>query len=156
MGSGADNSLTITLKTLKDDDDGNECKSGLKGFKALLHHPMAVPYVHRQHFRIALGKYLMVRVTPDLIMTSETVKKINTKNRKCYMDKERRLKFFKAYTKTNCLLECITNYTMKLCKCTGFYLPRTKLLRYSKFLNVRYSRREKYPTMWRSELHLPG
>lgn len=44
--------------------------------------------------------------------------------RQCYFDEERHLKFFKVYSETNCELECIANYTLSICGCVKFSMPR--------------------------------
>lgn len=55
---------------------------------------------------------------------SEDFRKFSPENRGCYFTDERKLKFFKSYTENNCLEECLSNYTLKMCNCTGFYMIR--------------------------------
>ncbi len=43
--------------------------------------------------------------------------------RQCYFDGERQLKFFQIYTKANCKLECLTNMTLRYCRCSAFFMP---------------------------------
>lgn len=40
------------------------------------------------------------------------------------MAKEKPLIYFKVYTQSNCILECLTNATLKKCGCVSFYMPR--------------------------------
>lgn len=49
--------------------------------------------------------------------------------RGCLFSYERYLKFFKIYTKSNCEVECITNYTLSECGCVKFHMPRNKTTR---------------------------
>lgn len=46
--------------------------------------------------------------------------------RACYFDGERKLRFFKLYTQTNCFHECKSNYSAELCKCVHVGMPRDK------------------------------
>lgn len=45
-------------------------------------------------------------------------------SRKCYFADEKRLKYFKHYTKRNCELECLVNITLAVCNCSRFNFPR--------------------------------
>ncbi|KAG5875639.1 hypothetical protein JTB14_037316 [Gonioctena quinquepunctata] len=56
--------------------------------------------------------------------TSKEVKLFSPRDRQCYFSDERSLKYFKIYNPENCGLECLTNYTLKLCGCVDFYMPR--------------------------------
>ncbi|EDS26207.1 gonad-specific amiloride-sensitive sodium channel 1 [Culex quinquefasciatus] len=50
--------------------------------------------------------------------------------RRCFFSHERKLQFFAIYNQANCELECLTNYTRKLCSCVRFSMPhdgRTKI-----------------------------
>lgn len=44
--------------------------------------------------------------------------------RGCYFNSERYLRLFKQYTEVNCYTECLANYTLKICGCVPFALPR--------------------------------
>lgn len=46
------------------------------------------------------------------------------RQRGCYMENERKLEFFKSYTKTHCVMECLANFTLKTCGCKKFSMPR--------------------------------
>ena len=45
-----------------------------------------------------------------------------TCRRKCYLNNEKDLKFFKHYTKNNCEQECLAEETLKACGCVQFYM----------------------------------
>jgi amiloride-sensitive sodium channel len=53
------------------------------------------------------------------------LRKFSPQIRECYFESERKLKFFKSYTKAHCDYECMTNYTLKVCGCVKFSMPRT-------------------------------
>ncbi|KAL7045139.1 hypothetical protein ACKWTF_002156 [Chironomus riparius] len=58
-------------------------------------------------------------------MTDSSLKKYHPEIRRCYYENERKLKFFKSYTKAHCDLECLANHTLKACGCTKFSMPRS-------------------------------
>lgn len=49
--------------------------------------------------------------------------------RGCLFSRERHLKFFQIYTKCNCEIECISNYTHSKCGCVQFHMPRDRSTR---------------------------
>lgn len=65
----------------------------------------------------------MAAVEPDLIKTSEAVRRFRPEKRKCFMRNERYLRHFQQYSQPNCLLECLTNYTLQKCGCVQFFMP---------------------------------
>lgn len=46
--------------------------------------------------------------------------------RNCYFEGEKVLKYFKTYTKAMCEYECNTNFTLSVCGCVQFSMPRGK------------------------------
>lgn len=44
--------------------------------------------------------------------------------RQCFFDGEKRLQFFKSYTRLNCELECLANNTLKTCGCVQHWMVR--------------------------------
>jgi acid-sensing ion channel, other len=52
--------------------------------------------------------------------------KVKFFSRKCYMEMEKKLKFFKYFTKNNCKHECLSNKTVESCGCAQFYMVRDK------------------------------
>lgn len=58
--------------------------------------------------------------------TDNTLLRYDPEKRQCYFDNERKLKFFRQYTKDNCFYECLVNYTLKTCGCVKFSMPRQK------------------------------
>ncbi|XP_063916628.1 pickpocket protein 28-like [Zophobas morio] len=121
--SGADNSLTVFFKYNLGDADFT-CNGLFQGFRVLIHTPWDVPRLSKHHFHIPVGKVVVAAMEPEMIITSETVRKFKPERRKCFMQDERHLQHFKYYTQSNCLLECTTNYTLSRCGCVRFFMPR--------------------------------
>ncbi|KAK4887600.1 hypothetical protein RN001_003871 [Aquatica leii] len=102
----------------------NPCRSVLKGYKVILHHPGKLPRYDERDILVPLNELVSVGIKPNMIRTSEELNKYKAKDRKCFLEKERKLEFFKAYDQQNCLQECLSHYALKKCDCVGFYMPR--------------------------------
>lgn len=70
------------------------------------------------------GKNLEVLITPSVIRSDESLKSLEPSDRSCYMEGERKLRFFKVYTRRNCEIECFSNYSLQSCKCVPFEFVR--------------------------------
>ncbi|KAJ3617442.1 hypothetical protein MTP99_007159 [Tenebrio molitor] len=121
--AGATNGFTFNILTSKEDLD-YACKNSLQGYRVMLHTPMRIPRPSQQYFRIPLDQTVVGAVQPVMITTSDSVKMYNPKRRQCYFPTERHLKYFRIYTSLNCLMECLTNYTIHHCGCVNFFMPR--------------------------------
>ncbi|KAG5875019.1 hypothetical protein JTB14_033034 [Gonioctena quinquepunctata] len=123
--AGADNSLQITF-IQKNDDLDYLCLDDIQGFSVLLHAPFEIPLVKKQYFQVPFDRAVIAVVQPRLMTTSDAVKKYSPHKRECYFTTEKKLKYFKYYSPSNCKLECLTNYTAKNCGCVNFYMPRER------------------------------
>ncbi|KAJ3655395.1 hypothetical protein Zmor_014527 [Zophobas morio] len=123
LASGADNSLTLIFvhRSLNND---YICNQFLNGFRISLHSPRDVPRLSQSYFRVPLNKAVTAAVKPELTLISPAVKSLRPETRNCYLQNERPLQYFKLYTQSNCLLECLTNYTLKKCGCVQYFMPR--------------------------------
>ncbi|XP_044256790.1 uncharacterized protein LOC123006401 [Tribolium madens] len=126
--SGALNSLDVYLKTNSNDTD-YICSAFMQGFRILIHNPWDVPRLTQNYFRVPIDKIVTAAINPELILTSEAVQKFSPETRQCYLSNERSLRHFKVYTQSNCLLECLTNYTLQKCGCVNYFMPRDNLTR---------------------------
>jgi acid-sensing ion channel, other len=77
-------------------------------------------------YQFLYGYDLEVLITPEIIQTDEDLKSIDPKKRGCFFEGERKLKFFKVYSRRNCEYECISNYLGSLndFNCTQFHMAR--------------------------------
>ncbi|XP_052873202.1 pickpocket protein 28-like [Anopheles cruzii] len=124
FGAGMRAGLYVVLKARLADAD-YICGNSFQGFKVHLYPPHQYPRVNNQFFRIPLGQEVSVSVDPQIIDTSPKIKAYKMDRRKCSYNRERKLRFFKLYTKNNCDTECLANYTLQMCGCVPFSLPRT-------------------------------
>jgi acid-sensing ion channel, other len=67
------------------------------------------------------GMVLDVLITPEVLETDEDLRSFSVDERQCYMEGERKLKFFKKYSVRNCEMECISMLTLEQCGCVPFY-----------------------------------
>lgn len=77
------------------------------------------------YYRFDFGKTLDILVTPEVVSTDASLISIAPKQRNCYFDGERDLKFFKIYSKLNCEMECYASHLQDSFNCTPFYLIRS-------------------------------
>jgi len=83
----------------------------------LIHKDNEFPrFVKRQKFSLfQYGMDINIELTPEIIKTDENLRKLNSKDRECYFDGERTLKFFRKYSKINCVIECMADFAIKYC-----------------------------------------
>lgn len=94
-----------------------------KGFKLVAHLPSEVPQFDKQYYRFPLEKSATLILRPSMLIT-DGLENYNVKTRQCYFASEKKLRYFKSYSRPNCQMECLTNYTRLLCQCIHFSLPR--------------------------------
>lgn len=121
-GTGESLGLSITLDV---EADKYYCSStNSVGFKISLHSPNESPNVHETGVLIAPGKETKVRVRPDKTETTERLRSVDTKYRRCLFHDERKLLYFAHYTQRNCEMECIAEMLLQHCGCISFYMPK--------------------------------
>ncbi|VEN48136.1 unnamed protein product, partial [Callosobruchus maculatus] len=118
---GQKHALSVMLKTKKEDAEYDRCANYESGYRINVHFPSVYPDVTQNYFAVPLGQLVSGLIIPEMIRTSEGVKRFHPKTRDCYFQSERPLQFFKVYSQTNCLMECKANYTLKICGCVGFH-----------------------------------
>lgn len=109
-----------------------------KGFKVVFHLPNELPRMNKRYFRFPLEKLATITINPSMVVT-ENLESYEVSARECYLEAERKLKYFRSYTRSNCQVECSANYTLKKCGCIHHSMPR---MRYEKMCN--FSQQECY------------
>ncbi|XP_055534779.1 pickpocket protein 28-like [Wyeomyia smithii] len=102
------------------------CRGSTKGFKLLLHSPAEYPQITKKFVRVPINQEVTIAVKPQMITTTHGLQGYTPERRQCFFNQERHLQFFAIYTQDNCELECLTNYTLKLCGCVLFSMPRNE------------------------------
>ncbi|KAF7281904.1 hypothetical protein GWI33_004065 [Rhynchophorus ferrugineus] len=106
------------------DEEGLLCREGVRGFKMQISNPSVMPRPLQQHLLIPMNRMVECASNLNIIGTSETVKKYDPSKRNCYYTSERYLNYFKLYSQENCQIECRTNFSIAICGCIDFYMPR--------------------------------
>ena len=122
LGSGIQAALSVYLIGNTTDFE-YRCRGFSQGFKIAFHSPNEVPRFSKQFNRIAFNREVLINLEPEVVITSDVLKSYKPQIRKCYFDGEKTLKYFKTYTKSNCELECLSNFTQTNCGCVKFGMP---------------------------------
>lgn len=105
LGSGKNAGIYIRLRMRKKDID-YACREDSNGYRLMLHTPDEMPQVASHYIKIPFDVRTLISVKPRVMSTSENLKHYKPKKRQCFFSGEKRLKYFKAYTQSNCKLEC--------------------------------------------------
>jgi acid-sensing ion channel, other len=90
----------------------------------LVHSPFEYPGSYEKTEMVEFE--LEILITPEVIRTDEDLKSYEPHERGCYFNDEKKLKYFKVYTRRNCYFECLADYlniNPKL-NCTPFFMVR--------------------------------
>lgn len=123
LSTGPKAGLQVAL-TVDEKDLDYICRSSIQGFKVILHSPAEIAQPSKHYFHVPLSTEVLVSVKPNMIVTSEELKNYSPDRKLCYLNSERRLRFFKVYTQRHCEMECLSNYTLQHCDCVPFAYPR--------------------------------
>lgn len=124
--SGRDTGLEITF-VAHEQDRTSLCTANDEEFNVVLSAPGdSMNYQFEEEFDIdvPISTSSLLSMEPELITTSGELRSYSPGERGCFYNDERRLAFYKVYTKQNCEMECIANLTLMQLKCTAFYHPR--------------------------------
>lgn len=99
------------------------CKTIVPGFKIFLHTPGDVLKLSDDYVRVPFREAVQISIKPRMITTAEGLRKYKPNDRQCFFNSERKLQFFKFYSKPNCESECAANYTIQECGCVKFSMP---------------------------------
>lgn len=122
FGTGRHASFTIMLKILNQDID-YLCSGASQGFKISIQAPNEEPQLWKNYFYVSPLRTALVKITPKITITSNSVRKYSPKIRQCFFNSERRLRFYSFYTQRNCEMECLANFTASQCGCLKFQMP---------------------------------
>lgn len=120
-GAGEEAGLSFEMWREIDEIKNSGCR--VKGFKLAFHLPCEISQFNKNYFRFPLQKSINVIIRPSLLKT-ENLGSHSSRVRQCFMDGEKKLMIFKTYTKNNCEMECLVNYTRESCDCVPSSLPR--------------------------------
>lgn len=92
------------------------------------------------------GYDLEIVVTPEIIVTDPALRSVEPSKRNCYFDGEKKLKFFKVYSRRNCEMECEAEYYLKNedLECVPFYMVRDNSTRVCDHRHEAFQRFDKF------------
>lgn len=115
-------------------DIKNACNVKIMGI--FVHLPHEVLTNHHQAFFMDYGTQKTFKLQAKSHRSDESLRSYSPSIRKCYFDGERKLKFFKAYSKAHCNVECFANVLLKTCGCVKYWMPRDNQTRVCKFTDL--------------------
>jgi amiloride-sensitive sodium channel len=93
-------------------------------FGYYFHLPNEIPTpFHHQH-QISFNDMERIVVTARMYKADEGLRSHSPETRGCYFEGERRLRYFRSYTRAHCEFECLSNFTLRTCGCVSFAMPR--------------------------------
>lgn len=121
--SGRDASLDLGLLFNVERDVTDSCNGLEQGFRMILTMPGETMAMSRNYYRLPISENSLISIKPKLTITSDGVRGYEPNQRQCFYQSERKLRFFKIYTQTNCEAECTANVTKTKCGCVKFSMP---------------------------------
>jgi Amiloride-sensitive sodium channel len=91
------------------------------GYHFIFHPTDELPTDSSAHYHQA-NQHSIFNVFPHQTLISEEMRRISYRRRNCYFQQEKRLKFFKIYSKPSCEHECQSFAFARQCGCVPFYL----------------------------------
>jgi amiloride-sensitive sodium channel len=100
------------------------CLRSGKGFRVYFHAPNEImTYLHNEYF-IPFDFEKQIVLTATHTHYNRDLRAYAAEQRGCFFEDERRLQFFKSYSKAHCLVECFTSFVLRECGCVKFSMPR--------------------------------
>jgi acid-sensing ion channel, other len=75
------------------------------------------------------GKSYDILITPLINLVDSSLEALKPKDRKCYLDGERKLKYFKMYSKVLCDRECLSFVILENCGCVPYFMSRNESMK---------------------------
>jgi acid-sensing ion channel, other len=108
--------LEVTMKI-----EGDEKGMGLFGYSITLPNEILTHTMLQNNLQWDTQRF--IKLSAKSTQMGENLRNFSPVNRGCYFQDERKLQFFSSYTRSNCMLECLTNLTLETCNCVTFLLP---------------------------------
>jgi len=126
--------VLVTILRFNEVDLSNFCTS-TDNF-VFLHLPNELPTLMHQHYFYRSNANNVLQISAEIKRNDKTLMNFDIKERGCFFEGERNLKFFKSYTKLNCEYECLINFTRQQCGCVRLTMPRTNDMNVCKIKDI--------------------
>jgi amiloride-sensitive sodium channel len=87
----------------------------------MIHSPAEWPDKSHPTLLASINMITTISIKPVLLTTAKELIPWDPEIRHCYFQNESKLKFFKVYTQSNCVLECRSFRILSQCGCVPFY-----------------------------------
>lgn len=108
---------------INETDMNDLCYIHKGSFMVVYHFPNEIPTIMHHVDNLRFGKEFNIKISAKTYKASEDLRRFTPDNRDCFFEGERKLKYFKTYTKYLCETECLTNFSLRSCGCTHFSYP---------------------------------
>lgn len=99
------------------------------GYQLIFHDPFEIPSDHSISFYTQKDHEKTFKITPEFVTYDETFADYSLEERGCYLNEERKLKYFQVHNQVNCLEECLSDFMSLECGCVKFYMIRNQSTR---------------------------
>ncbi|XP_039286504.1 pickpocket protein 11-like [Nilaparvata lugens] len=109
--------VTSFVLDINIDDMEEICMVDGPGFLVAIHNPAETPTAYQTIASADKDMRTMLKITPKMVLTSDDLRSWLPEKRGCFYNHERKLRYFKFYTRNNCNSECEMNATLQKCNC---------------------------------------
>lgn len=117
--------------------NGKNLFQPLETFRLIIHSPEELPVRIGHHFFHGKFDRAYYKVVTELKNIDRTLESWTPQKRHCFIDGEKKLIFFKIYTKANCENECLSRAALEKCGCVPFYMIRKFAVGSIRFLTLK-------------------
>lgn len=121
--SGPDFGLKLSL-IVHEQDYTSMCAYNEDEFYMFLTVPTETRDLNPTTFHIPISTDSLISIEAQLNVISNSIRNWNINKRNCAYGSDHPLTYFKSYSTTNCLKECLSNLTAKTCDCVPYFMPR--------------------------------
>lgn len=93
-------------------------------YRVIIHNSEELPYRTGHHYFFERQDVATIDVGTKLTIIDKALESWTPEQRNCLMEDEKKLKFFKIYSKVNCEHECLSQASLDICGCIPFYMIR--------------------------------
>ncbi|CAG9862860.1 unnamed protein product [Phyllotreta striolata] len=128
LGAGANLGLSVVLDAQVDE---YYCSSTSSiGFKIIIGNPIETPKMADYGALLSPGVEARFSITPSVREASPNLRSVPVDKRQCYFANERKLIYYRTYSKSNCQQECASNRIYQSCGCVPYYLPKDPMMKF--------------------------
>jgi acid-sensing ion channel, other len=117
----------------------------------VVHSPFELPgsFEAIDRFNFGFDVDLQVLITSEIITTDDNLKSMDPKKRGCYFEGEKKLKYFKIYTRRNCEFECFSEMMRNnpRLNCTQYYVVRNQSMEICDYRQERQYQAENFRSL---------